>query len=203
MQQSYHALQLDPLILTIDNLLSGDVCQYLIEKSEKQGYEKAKIHLGNGKSQTHLNIRNNDRVIFVDKDLAQQLFVLVRSFLPHEIIYQEKKWQLIGLNDDFRYYRYQVGQRFKAHLDGSYQKDKQQSFLTILFYLNDDYQGGETKFYQKNDTGRLNLATPQYVIAPKKGDVLIFRHEQFHEGAEVLKGVKYVLRSDVMYAQGT
>jgi hypothetical protein len=28
---------------------------------------------------------------------------------------------------------------------------------------------------------------------------LIFRHELFHEGAEVKSGKKYVLRSDVMY----
>ena len=33
------------------------------------------------------------------------------------------------------------------------------------------------------------------------GQVLIFEHRQLHEGAPVLAGKKYVLRTDVMYIQ--
>ena len=36
-------------------------------------------------------------------------------------------------------------------------------------------------------------------IKPKQGQVLIFEHQQLHEGAPVLTGQKYVLRTDVMY----
>jgi len=36
-------------------------------------------------------------------------------------------------------------------------------------------------------------------IKPETGMALIFKHELLHEGAKVTAGLKYVLRSDVMY----
>ena len=36
-------------------------------------------------------------------------------------------------------------------------------------------------------------------IQPKAGQILIFEHQQLHEGAPVLAGQKYVMRTDVMY----
>lgn len=190
--------QNEPLIMTIDNLMDCNECQNLIYRSEHHGYEQAQVYIGNGQSQTQLSIRNNDRIKFIDKQLAEQLFVLIADYLPKSVLTHGKQWNLCGLNDDFRYYRYQVGQRFKAHLDGSYEIVDYKSFFTVLFYLNDNYQGGETKFFTKID-GRLNLKEPNFIINPKQGSSLIFRHEQFHEGAMVTNGVKYVLRTDAMY----
>lgn len=191
-------LQQQPLIFTLDNILTDDFCQNLINESENHGYEQAQIHIGNGQSQTHLNIRNNDRIKFKDDNLALQLFELIHLYLPNEWYDDNQKYQLVGLNDDFRYYRYQAGQRFKAHLDGFYEKDDCKSFLTVLFYLNDDYQGGETKFFTK-ENGRLNVNQPKFIINPRKGSALIFYHAQFHEGATIKQGTKYVLRTDAMY----
>jgi prolyl 4-hydroxylase len=36
-------------------------------------------------------------------------------------------------------------------------------------------------------------------VTPEAGLALIFDHDLLHEGAAVLEGQKYVLRSDVMY----
>jgi hypothetical protein len=36
-------------------------------------------------------------------------------------------------------------------------------------------------------------------VVGQLGMALVFEHTLFHEGSEVLEGVKYVLRSDVMY----
>ena len=55
-----------------------------------------------------------------------------------------------------------------------------------MVYLNDNFQGGDTAFRGRR-------------IRPRKGMALIFLHSLFHEGSEVTQGVKYVLRSDVMY----
>ena len=55
-----------------------------------------------------------------------------------------------------------------------------------MIYLNDNFEGGATSF---DDT----------IIKPKKGAALCFIHEQKHEGSPVITGIKYVLRSDVMY----
>ena len=55
-----------------------------------------------------------------------------------------------------------------------------------MIYLNDDYEGGETKFNMTSVKGR-------------KGMALVFLHSLPHEGAEVKSGIKYVLRTDIMY----
>lgn len=56
-----------------------------------------------------------------------------------------------------------------------------------MIYLNDDFEGGETEFE--------NLLT----VTPEKGTALIFYHPLRHEGKALASGLKYVLRTDVMY----
>lgn len=63
-----------------------------------------------------------------------------------------------------------------------------------MVYLNSDFTGGETKFYDE-DGSRLRVA-----VRPERGMALGFVHLQLHEGAPVVSGRKYVLRTDVMYA---
>jgi hypothetical protein len=65
-----------------------------------------------------------------------------------------------------------------------------------MVYLNDDFVGGETKFY-------LDDGTPRLDVKPERGMALVFVHRQLHEGAAVVQGRKYVLRTDVMYRQST
>lgn len=55
-----------------------------------------------------------------------------------------------------------------------------------MVYLNDDFEGGDTHF-------------EHLAIRPQTGMALIFVHELRHEGSAVVRGRKYVLRSDVMY----
>jgi len=57
-----------------------------------------------------------------------------------------------------------------------------------MVYLNEGFEGGETLFLQ-----------PKTVIVPRTGMALFFQHPILHEGCELTRGVKYVLRSDVMY----
>ena len=37
-------------------------------------------------------------------------------------------------------------------------------------------------------------------VNPKTGSVLVFQHDILHCGSELLHGIKYTLRTDVMYA---
>ena len=93
----------------------------------------------------------------------------------------------VGLNELFRFYRYQRGHRFKGHFDESYVRgDGEASCFTFMVYLNDNFQGGDTTFRGLR-------------VRPQQGMALIFLHSLYHEGSEVTQGVKYVLRLDVMY----
>ena len=55
-----------------------------------------------------------------------------------------------------------------------------------MIYLNDGYEGGATRFDSLSVDGRA-------------GRALVFAHGLIHEGSEVTRGMKYVLRSDVMF----
>ncbi|MET1076437.1 MAG: 2OG-Fe(II) oxygenase [Pseudomonas sp.] len=167
---------------TLPDFLTGEECAALIERGEQQGFEEALIQTQNGQI-LFKGIRNNDRVLFDDPLLAQRLFQHARPHLPE----QWGDWALLGFNERFRFYRYQSGQYFKWHRDGSYVRDEQEcSQLTFMIYLNDGYEGGLTEFREEK-------------IQPARGTALIFSHGLLHQGSPILSGSKYVLRTDVMY----
>ncbi|MFK7786734.1 MAG: 2OG-Fe(II) oxygenase, partial [Crocinitomicaceae bacterium] len=128
-------------------------------------------------------VRNNERLLDMNTERAEDYWDRLREFHPPIL----GNSRAIGLNELFRFYKYNATQRFKRHRDGSYVRNEEEfSAYTFMIYLNDDYLGGETSF---NDV----------VVEPKKGTALIFRHELKHEGKPIINGVKYVLRSDIMY----
>ena len=102
------------------------------------------------------------------------------------------------------------------------------SLLTMMLYLNTSdkgaaaasggggsgqgcFGGGETNFLdvadlqaragrRGNAVGEANSGTGKKAsVVPEVGDVLIFDHSLLHEGAAVTRGVKYAVRTDVMY----
>ena len=169
-------------ISAIEAFLSPEECKNFIEKSERIGYEPATIETEKGP--VHIeSVRNNNRIIFSDPDLAIGLWERARSLSPQKI----GNSKAIGLNEMFRFYKYEPGQLFKKHKDQSYiRNDSEASYYTILIYLNDNYTGGETTFNE-------------ITINPQTGTALIFRHDLEHTGSEVKSGVKYVLRTDIMF----
>lgn len=78
--------------------------------------------------------------------------------------------------------------------------------MTVHLYLNggegdpaaaegkgESLEGGETSFLSMDGEGRVD-------VNPMVGSVLVFQHRGLlHAGEEVKKGVKYTLRTDVMY----
>ena len=169
-------------IFTVDNFFSEKECSDWIQKSEEIGYEEAKINFGQ-KQVVMKGIRNNERLIYENEALAKELWIKVKDYVPKETHYGKA----IGLNERFRFYKYFPGQEFKPHQDGSYIRNIHEwSSYTFMIYLNEDMIGGETKFNHHS-------------IKPATGKALIFKHELVHEGSKVIKGIKYVLRTDVMY----
>lgn len=179
-------------IFLIHDFLSPEECQQYIDLSESEGYGEAPITTAQG-FVMRKDIRNNERVILDDVEMADKLYQRAKEFLP-EVWYNT---QLVGFNERFRFYRYDVGQMFARHMDGYYERDNgDRSQLTFMIYLNDDYEGGATTFEKSKDliTGKAPLK-----VVPKTGLALVFYHHQIHEGTTITRGRKYVLRTDVMY----
>jgi len=125
----------------------------------------------------------------------------------------------VGLNRRFRCYRYRSGAVYRPHIDGAwppswapeadqpgdYKYDssdgKVLSKFTFLIYLNQDFEGGGTTFYNPAlEDGTLD----RRAITPQTGCALVFPHgatghAALHEGSEVTTGTKYVVRTEVLF----
>jgi prolyl 4-hydroxylase len=179
-----------PKVFLVRNFLSPEECDRFIALSEQAGYEDATITTAAG-FVMRKDIRDNARLMVDDPALAAALWDRARPFLPAEWF----GWQVAGFNERFRYYRYDVGQRFAPHSDGTFERaNGERSHFTFMVYLNDDFEGGATAFYQS----RVPLQ-----VRPERGAALGFYHRQLHEGQAVVRGRKYVLRTDVMYRRAT
>ena len=181
------------LLFSVAGVLSPDECRALIDRGEAIGFEKAAV-LTRGGPKMRTDIRDNDRIEFFDAALAADLWERCRPFVPNEI----EGSSSVGLDERFRYYRYDVGQRFKRHIDGFVTRSPTvRTRLSCLFYLNEGFGGGDTVFYADEavEGVREVIAT----VVPKTGAVLMFRHNWWHEGRELAEGRKYVLRSDVFF----
>lgn len=175
-------IQHTPKIWTLRNFISKEECCKLISLSEEKGYEEAKINLRSG-SQMMKSIRNNSRLLYTDITLAEKYWNILKPYCPEYL----EDWRALGLNEQFRFYKYENDERFKRHIDGRFRRNEtEESRITFMIYLNDDFKGGKTAF-------------DDITIKPETGSALLFIHELKHEGCPVISGTKYALRSDVMY----
>lgn len=75
--------------------------------------------------------------------------------------------------------KYRVGGMVKPHTDEGYTEDN--GYHTIIWYLNDDYEGGELGFTEQN-----------LKIKAEPGDVFIYPSYFEHYGEPVTSGTKYI-----------
>lgn len=93
----------------------------------------------------------------------------------------EDRWYLEGVNNMWRFYRYECGQKFGMHFDNQFKKSwSVNSHFSFLVYLvlfvhlhsnsqNDDFEGGETTFFKFNkEIGHFD----RIPVKPKQGSVL-------------------------------
>ena len=171
-------------IFIIPNFWDKQQCDDYISRSEDIGYKAAAINTGMGRQRVVESVRNNKRVMYKDFELAENIWNDLSSLAPQKI----GNSIAIGLNEMFRFYRYKPGEEFKKHRDQSFVRNNEEaSYYTFMIYLNDNFEGGETTF---NDR----------IVRPVTGMALIFLHDLEHSGSPVKRGVKYVLRTDIMYS---
>lgn len=160
----------------------------MIKKANENGWEPALLNVGNGKQVYRPETRKCDRSMIIDTELAAKIWELIKHVIPNDTSMGEP----IGLNPMFRYLKYAPGDYFKCHYDGTHEDDQgNKSRLTVQMYLNEDYTGGETLFY--------DYYKVEYTHVPKKGDIVLFDQQILHEGAIVKSGTKMAVRTEVMF----
>ncbi|MEP5341396.1 MAG: 2OG-Fe(II) oxygenase [Algibacter sp.] len=168
-------------IIEIDNFFSSDESDAVLSE-RLNGFQSALSHYP-------VYYRNNDRFVEDNTNLSKQFFKKLKKLNINGLD------EIIGVNNRFRFCRYQKNQLFSKHKDGvHYPNDRHESKYTFLLYLNnqDDFIGGDTEFFTSKYDEK-----PTKIIKPKRGKLVIFDHSIWHQGAEIIFGNKYILRSDI------
>jgi predicted 2-oxoglutarate/Fe(II)-dependent dioxygenase YbiX len=196
----------DAFAVIVDGLFSPSECEELIRQTEEIGYSEALV----GGSQVRVaEARNNWRCMIDDVDLAGRIYRKVLPYIPTSWL----GYNPAGLNERLRFLKYHPGEYFKPHNDGIFVRadGSQASFITVQVYLNDvpEGSGGETTFttegmtygrHKKKTRNQASTGAPMKLrVRPVIGRVLIFEHHLPHEGSTLIDGVKYAMRTDVMY----
>lgn len=180
-------------IISVKNFITPEWCEEIIKSSEETGFDVAKLTTTHGQIED-LGIRDNRRLFFKDQSLANDLFVKLKTALISPFGGKEA----VALNEMFRVYRYENGQKFDWHQDGFYESPENfRSRFTFMIYLNDGFSGGGTTFADWNQKPEFE----DFTILPETGKALLFFHPIPHRGDPVHSGRKYVLRTDIMYTK--
>ena len=128
---------------------------------------------------------------------------LIDTYIPP--VFNDKK--LIGIDTNtFFLLSYKPGQFFKAHKDG-YSQDSygNKSLITALLYLSNPV-GGDIRFYNEPEKGIIfsglghGQTNEKFIdIKCNKNTLILMWHDIKHESLPVLKGIKYVLRFNILY----
>lgn len=189
------------LAFTLDNVLTQDECVRLIACAEGTGFDVALVNVGMGRQEKMTDFRNNDRVIIDSPEIAEVVWQRIKHAVPATWESRGVQWFAVGLNERLRILRYDVGQMFKTHQDGTFvrgreagERDGECSFVTVQVYLNEGFQGGCTTFEDRTGTIVRD-------VVPATGRTLVFQHNLLHRGSVLESGRKYCVRTDVMYTR--
>ena len=177
-------------IFLVDDALDAVTCETIVRALEDGNGFVRVASRGGRRTAT----RSNGRFSTVDGAFAEALWTRAGGAEA----FRERGWDLedpVGLNPHVRVYRYVTGDRFGAHVDERVEVEGRRSEYTMLVYLSENVTGGDTIFYDARGRERAR-------VSPKIGRALYFRHGAElpeHEGEAVRGGVKYVLRSDVLF----
>lgn len=170
----------EPLIVVLENVLSDEECDGLIELS-KDKMNRSKI----GVTHEVNEIRTSSSMFFQENeyDILTKIEKRISRIMNIPVEHGE----------GIQILKYTPGQEYKAHFDfftSSSIAAKNNRISTIILYLNDVEHGGETFFPKLN-----------FSVSPRKGRAVYFEYFYndknlneltLHGGAPVITGEKWV-----------
>jgi hypothetical protein len=167
-------------IFTIKDFLSEKDCLQFIDLIKNK---KTVV------SFTNTGYFDNDK--FVDMKLTDLFFLKLKNLLGDLTV---EKLQIVRANSLIMTGKFNENQEFSLHTDtGLYfnRTDKEKSRFTLLIYLNDNFDGGETIFFDDDFNELLR-------VVPTKGSALLFDIEMWHKGNKITKGIKYWIGCEIV-----
>jgi hypothetical protein len=203
----------------IKEIFSVPECQEILKNASKYGFSSLSTY---SKDQ-----RDSSRLCIFDENLSSTLWYRLEKIIgqisnnkTHPFGFDVNGvWKPFFINNCFRLSKYEkdsIG--FTPHLDSQFSGSFHlKSIFSLVIYLNDDFQGGETNFYSKENLNidlnsfqgltlkeeiKLNGGLKNYdsmSIKPLTGNGVLFNHDILHSGEKIEQGTKYVLRTDVVF----
>ena len=180
--------------LKINDAIPEDICDEIInifDSSEK----KSRLERGGYPNWTYLFTQDieNEHKDLINKKITEQCQNVLLSYKKYLGEYgnyfnsHDFNWE--GAN--IKCYQGGTDDKYGYHADVS-SLSTSKRFLAMIWYLNDNFDGGETVFY------------PDCKIKPAKGSVLVFPPFWMypHCGKPVLKGKKYILSNYCLWSHG-
>jgi prolyl 4-hydroxylase len=170
-----------PYAAAAPSFMTEAECRYLKAAGEPALQPSAVVDPATGRMVPH-PVRSSDAAMFgvYAEDVAINALNRRMATLSGTRIDQGEPLQLL---------RYRPGGEYRPHMD-ALPAEPNQRILTLLVYLSDDYEGGETAFPNTGLTFR-----------GRTGDALLFRNAgpdghadplSLHAGLPVTKGIKYL-----------
>ena len=183
-----------PAIAEFPDALSKAACERIIAQFEREpGKGPGVIFTPDGREQVDLALkRSTDYLIKPDSDTEWlEIDRLLSGTLQRALQVYTKQFRLLPNLPTtfcaFQIQRTQVGESFGWHAD----EDRRRR-LAIIFYLNDDFVGGETEFELQD-----------FSYKPRRGSLLLFPPywTHVHRGREVEQGTKYIATAFLLHAE--
>ena len=187
---------LSDFIIKYDSVLTPDFCKEVCIKMDNDNRKKDGVTAGGVKKEVKNTVDLNISPYNDWKDTDSVFFHKVSMFI--EIYMQDlKDKSYIDINEildflgdpkyaisdsGYQIQKYSTGGKYVWHHDYILNQRNGTRVLTYLFYLNDDFEGGETEFSDGT------------IIKPRTGTLLLFPSTwvYLHRGKEVTKGEKYI-----------
>ena len=216
----------DDLLLVLKEALSFTQCNYIINRGyqatndgghhfgpryvEEASHEYAFVKLQNPNHHKVCVFKDSTILTWLERVIKNKFHDYIQEWNPN------RDSNLYMVNPRLRLLRYDAVHEdvFLPHYDATTTTKidgmNYESKLTILLYLNTDFDHGETMYYNSLHP------SDSLKVTPLTGQVVVFNHELYHASRElqynedikvklpsntstVVGGTKFVLRSDVMF----
>lgn len=158
------------------DVLTQQACDIIVRTYTKEGIETSPPLIGSDGA-VDRNIRDVERVLLPTyKDIGGRL--AAAGFDANR-----QAWQFdVTHANQAEFLKYDVGGHYVMHMDTMLDKNVECRKLTILAFLNDDFEGG--RFYLQDEHNR-------YYPPQTKGTVLVFPSFIMHGVEDVTSGIRY------------
>jgi len=174
-------------ITCIHDVFRANECDELIDCAESIGFSRKE---SSGK------FRSIWQYEATDLSFTKSIQCRLEPWVPQTLIVDGQCWEWVGLNETWCWAKLYPGETPQRNHDFPiHRSDGAVGMFTVNIFMNCDFRGGKTRFYLRSST---NI---DHEVNPKSGMAVLIPADKLyvHDSEEVVAGVKYLLRSDLMY----